>query len=333
MTKKYICQRCGYESCRKSSLKNHINKKSTCPPILGDISKKDLLSNLEILHNERDDPIMQDATHKCINYAKNDSQMTHKCINYAKTDSETTLTKSHNKCSKCPYCQKEFTRRNNLNRHMNKYCKTRKMVDNQVETLYNILSEVKGLRDENNELKKQIEDNNGSKNTTNQSHHNENHNKSHNTNNSHNSMNNSNNNSGNNTVIINNFNSENNQHLYTKKYIDKIAKGDDVNMLKNYIHYSHFDPDFPENHNVKVTNVRGNYGSIFKNGKWCYEDIGVVTGDIFNSGVGYFDDLKGQIDDRILSEILKLDWKYDNDDKRIAKEIKFSLLYETEFLK
>ena len=37
----YICPRCGYETDRKSSIQDHINKKKICKPILSNIIPKD----------------------------------------------------------------------------------------------------------------------------------------------------------------------------------------------------------------------------------------------------------------------------------------------------
>ena len=31
---KYNCERCGYETERKSNFKNHLNRKKLCPPLL-----------------------------------------------------------------------------------------------------------------------------------------------------------------------------------------------------------------------------------------------------------------------------------------------------------
>ena len=33
----YVCERCGYETKRKSNFKNHLNRKKICPPLIDDI--------------------------------------------------------------------------------------------------------------------------------------------------------------------------------------------------------------------------------------------------------------------------------------------------------
>ena len=36
----YICERCGYETMRKSNFKSHLNRKKLCLPLLDDIDRE-----------------------------------------------------------------------------------------------------------------------------------------------------------------------------------------------------------------------------------------------------------------------------------------------------
>ena len=38
----YICKRCGYIGTQKSNIKNHLNRKNICLPLLEDISIEDM---------------------------------------------------------------------------------------------------------------------------------------------------------------------------------------------------------------------------------------------------------------------------------------------------
>ena len=43
----YICERCGYNTYKNSSFKNHLNRKVKCSTIYSNISTEDIIKNLE----------------------------------------------------------------------------------------------------------------------------------------------------------------------------------------------------------------------------------------------------------------------------------------------
>lgn len=49
----YTCQRCGYITEYSSNYKKHINAKKICSPLLSDISKEQLLSDLSDMQNDK----------------------------------------------------------------------------------------------------------------------------------------------------------------------------------------------------------------------------------------------------------------------------------------
>lgn len=308
--KEYKCQRCGYITDKKSSFKNHFLRKKICEPNIQDLTIDQLL----IMNKIYIDP----------NSGKNIETIEDKYMDLSDRNTYNEKTKKYY----CPYCERPFSQKNTLYTHIKNKCNAKKMVDKSVEELFSLMLQVKKL--ENNNSNNTISGN--LVNSIDAENIKESFNTTNNNTTNNNTTNNTTNNNTTNNITINNFCHENNKHLYTKKYINKIVRGCDVNMIKNYIHYCHFDPDFPENHNVKVTNIRGNYGMIYID-DWEYVEMKSLITDIFNKGIGYFDDLKDQVEPNQEKEIIKLDNKYDNDDKEIRKDIKMSLLRETKKLK
>ena len=144
----------------------------------------------------------------------------------------------------CEYCLKTFSRNSNLTKHL-KTCKKKKTSD--VLTI-NQNEEMKKMKCEIEELKKY-------KNYIN----------SINSNNSNNNNKNCNNNK--NIIInINNYGQENVNHLRTKD-IYPLLLGI-YGSIPKLIEVIHFDPEHPENQNIKYTNRKLPYLKIMKDNKW-----------------------------------------------------------------
>ena len=70
----------------------------------------------------------------------------------------------------------------------------------------------------------------------------------------------------NNNIIINNYGNENTEYI-TPAYMQNIINS--INSaIPKLIEYMHFNPDYPENKNIKITNKKLPYAQIMKNGKW-----------------------------------------------------------------
>jgi len=84
----------------------------------------------------------------------------------------------------------------------------------------------------------------------------------HNTTNSHNT------NSHNNVIVVNNFGNENIDYITDKKVKEIITESGFIGSIPKLIDDIHFDKGHPENHNIKITNMKSNLAKIFKNDKW-----------------------------------------------------------------
>ena len=153
----------------------------------------------------------------------------------------------HEKKFSCKYCNNSFTQKNNMYSHIKNRCKVKKEEDNNRENIFDRLVQ---LENENKELK----------NTVNQIKTNIN-----NCSNITNTINNSGTITNNNIVLIG----------YGMEDIKKIDKNDILKSLKrgfySTIHLTeavHFNPKYPEYHNVYISNIKDKYGMMYDGKDW-----------------------------------------------------------------
>ena len=241
----YECQRCGYNTTLRGNIKHHLNRKNICEPILDNISIEEMkdiynLNEINKIHQNntiytKNTPIVNEITPK--NTEKNIKKM----------DIKT-----------CSYCDKEFSRRDSLTRHLNR-CKLKK--ENEIET-----NKIEILEKHNTELLKAVEklliecSNNNNK-TSNKTLNNNN-------NNNTNSLNTTNNN---NTIIINNYGEEDTKYI-TKQFIVNLLKNKPFKAIPEMIKHTHFNKEHPENQNIRITNKKEPYVKIRKDNKWELQD-------------------------------------------------------------
>ena len=71
-----------------------------------------------------------------------------------------------------------------------------------------------------------------------------------------------------NIILVNSFGNENTDYL-TDQIITKLIKNNGpATCIPKIIESIHFDPEHPENHNIKVTNQKNNYAKVIKENKW-----------------------------------------------------------------
>ena len=112
----YECQRCGYNTTLRGNIKQHLNRKNICEPILDNISIEEMK---EIYNLNETSKITSNNSNSLICPSKKLQKPQKNVVN-----------------NQCSYCCKEFSRIDNLNRHLKK-CKMKN----------NVLSENKELRE------------------------------------------------------------------------------------------------------------------------------------------------------------------------------------------
>ena len=210
----YLCHRCGYNTNKRSNIIQHLNRKNICKSLLADIS-------IEDIQKYYDFEIKTNNTQTTPKRHPNDTQTTPNLSTRV-----------------CKYCNKCFTRKSGLTKHLN-ICIMKK------ETEALAISQ----NDKIIKMEKEIEELKNKSTTTN--------NNITNTNNTTNTINN---------IHINNYGEENLKHLRSKDFRDIICSM--YNAVPQLIEKIHFDPEHPENQNIKYTNKKFPYLKIMKDNKW-----------------------------------------------------------------
>ncbi len=223
---KYECYYCDYSTTNKTKIKNHLNRKNKCK-----INKK-----ININDDTNGYILSGISLEKYLLITSNNEDL----LNKPQSNNE------------CKYCNKLFSRKDNMKRHL-LICEEKKKVDTVKESMESL---VKLLNDKDMEFKKQLE----KKDKEHQKQIEElikkagivNH--------------------GNITTNIqNNFKLLN----YKETDISHLTENDYVKCLEHYnfcvphlIRKIHFNPKKPENHNIYISNLKNSYVIIYMNNKW-----------------------------------------------------------------
>jgi hypothetical protein len=288
---KYICPTCNREFGKISHLKDHLTKK-----------KKPCQQQTEkIAQNEQ--KIAQNNINLAIN-AEN-------------------LVENDNKF-KCSYCDITFTLKSSVSRHIKKFCKVKKNLDNEKEKIFKLLLEkdeiINNTKKENEELKELIKEQNikigkiidkiGTKNI--------------------------NNGIINNNIIITSdkllkFGSENLSKINNKLFNNVLkTTGKDcfIECAKNIYN----NPDLPQNQNIYISDISRNKFLAYDGKNWKLENKIKVLTDISDKIKDYIDmneeELKDKLKDVKFKEIFTNKLKkyynlyYEEDEQATDERIK-----------
>lgn len=243
----YRCMRCGYVASQRCNLKNHLNRKNICKPILDNISIEDVKKYYELENSTKLHNSPQNLHNFPQNLHKNTSTKFHNFPqNLHNFPQFSTIppqfsTIEESKYS-CLYCNKILSRSDSLQRHMT-ICKKKK--ECEIITLHNKDIEIEEKNKQIKELEEKIKTQ-GNTNIVN------------NTNNTNNTIT--------NNIHINNYGDENLKHLRSKDFANLLSGI--YNAVPKLIEKIHFDPEHPENQNIKYTNRKQPYLKVMKDDKW-----------------------------------------------------------------
>jgi hypothetical protein len=157
------------------------------------------------------------------------------------------------KILQCIYCKKVYSRIDNLNRHINKFCKTNNKL-NDYDMLKENYKKITDKYDKVIEKIKLFDDDNNSKLFDNTIHTNINKNK------------------------IFEYGKEDYSKIPTDILLKTILNSNEENMIINLIEKLHFNKDYPEYQNVCITDRNRKYALFWNGKKWLkhkYEEIGI----------------------------------------------------------
>jgi len=264
----YECKRCGYTTKHRGSFINHLERKNICAPLLEDVSIETIYERYNLKKTKKqhlnDTQIAPfDTQIAPFDTQLNSTNSTQLAPKQHLTSTQTAPKKHFLAPNKnmCEFCEKTFTRKTGLTKHL-KCCKQKKIFEDEKDIKIEVLEkekeimtkEYEGLKDKIEDLLIELSKKNSI--TTN------NNNSTTNMTNSHNTIH--------NTININNYGNENTDYL-KNEYLNNLLQGA-FTAIPKLIENIHFNPKYPENHNIKITNKKEPYIKIRKNDKWELQD-------------------------------------------------------------
>lgn len=266
----YCCPNCNRKFTKKCHLDDHLTKKK----------KPCIVAEIQIFNA---DEIPQNNAQNCINPTKIPPNTTKIPPNYHQNppscNMQYILDDNLHKDSvinirenKCTYCNKLFSRFDSLQRHLKDRCPYKKLNDNNNNLVIQTLMEEVTL------LKELLQKDSSS-----------------NTINSNNTMNNSNNktNVQNIQVNISGFGKEDLKKLDIKEAMNVYLKSTGGNIIPNMLGYINLNKNYPENHNICITDKSREFVKIHNGQKYVYKKFKNAKFDIVDSVV---DNINGIVD-------------------------------------
>ena len=272
----YICLRCNYKTDRKSNFINHLSRKKICK-----ISKTDVT----------------------IKYMMNV---------YNLSDCKKIKKIKKKECFICVGCNKNFHRKNNMERHTHSCIKYNEYVNDkytdeikkQNDVLINKVEEMLNKMNMMEEELKKIKDkpninNNFNKIETN--------------------------------IQINSFGNENFDYINEKMFVKLLSTP--LSAIPKLIELKHFHPKHPENHNIKITNIHDKFAKIYKDNKWLISHKKDIIQELVDNGYADFEEFKDlneeEFTNKIKEKYKKMENYYTKSNDSLYKRSELSIINGT----
>ena len=243
---KYECFRCGYNTKHRGNFQHHLNRKNICIVTEDDIGIEEIKTyyGFEIKKNitglEQVKPGLEQVKPVFNEKKETDFEQVKPGFSNFATGKNQVKPAFSSKKIKCAFCNKVFTRQYGLTCHL-KICREKKnaeiLIINQNEEMDKIKKEIEELKNFKIQTQNNITNNN-------------------------NNINNSKN------IYINNYGNEDLKHLRSKDFANLL--NGIYSAVPKLIEKIHFDPDHPENQNIKYTNQKSPYMKVIKDSKWQF---------------------------------------------------------------
>ena len=223
----YICDRCGYTSNRKTNFRTHVFRKFVCSPTLSNVPIQSVREKYKITMKQTTSTA-QSESKQSLSSKQLPSSPKQLPLSPPKSPSSSKQTSSNKKQIRCEYCHKTYSRMDYLRTHQRHHCskiKQRQQIQHSQETILHKLTH----------LLESIEQKQGTTTNTIQT-----------INNIKNIYNN---------ITINNYGNENISHL-SLEYFRKLIMAGPYGCIPKLVEKIHFDPEHPENQNIKLSNKK-----------------------------------------------------------------------------
>lgn len=204
----------------------------------------------------------------------------------------------------CEYCKKTYSSYKNKWRHQ-KVCKVKQ----------NILDQNMILQVKNDELKEQVEELMKKVHLLEKS-------QNSNYNNNINSFN---------KIQVNNYGCENIDYI-TDKVFKKLLNTP-LSAIPKLIELKYFNPEHPENHNIKITNIHDKFAKIYKDNKWLISHKKDVIQELVDNGYADFEEFKDlneyEVTEKIKEKYLKMEKYYIKNVDELYKKSEISIINGT----
>lgn len=104
-----------------------------------------------------------------------------------------------------------------------------------------------------------------------------------------------------NKIQVNNYGCENIDYI-TDKVFKKLLNTP-LSAIPKLIELKYFNPDHPENHNIKITNIHDKFAKIYKDNKWLISHKKDVIQELVDNGYADFEEFKDLNEEEVASKI------------------------------
>ena len=82
-------------------------------------------------------------------------------------------------------------------------------------------------------------------------------------------------------IVINNYGSENRDYVTLKK-VKELIEDNYKTAIQELVKLTHFNEDYPENHNIAITNIKSKYGYIYNNGMYEIKIVNKILEELLD---------------------------------------------------
>ena len=334
----YQCPRCHYSTTHRTNLKTHLYRKKTCKNTFNlqntiDVTRNKFKEDVKLFlkKNLKKKKVEKNShkipsnslkfTQKSLKIPSNSHKIPSNSLKIPSnslkfTQNSLKITQNSLKIPsksvnfnklECEFCKKEFSRKDNLERHQSKCKKYNNLIEDYIKKENQLLKEqLQKFEDREkkwaeretslrHEIEKLLEKVGNVTHITNQQ-----------------------------NIYINNHGHENLEYI-SGSYMSKLLKIP-FGALPKLIKHIHFNPNHPENHNIKITNKKLPYASVWEGDKWTVKDKKEVISNMVDKGFNILDDHydntgKESLNNNQTNRYSEFKTKFQAGDKKLTKNV------------